>query len=62
MEKQVTVVLAHGAWADGSSWSDVIRPLQERGVRVIAAPIPVTSLSDDVRAVNRGLRRTTRFS
>jgi pimeloyl-ACP methyl ester carboxylesterase len=53
-----TVILVHGAWADGSSWSDVIQPLQERGHRVIAAPIPLTSLSDDVRAVNRVLRRT----
>src|SRR5271156_5423828 len=53
-----TVVLVHGAWADGSSWSEVIRPLQERGFKVIAAPIPLTSLSDDVRAVNRVLRRT----
>jgi pimeloyl-ACP methyl ester carboxylesterase len=53
-----TVVLVHGAWADGSSWSEVIRLLQERGFKVIAAPIPLTSLSDDVRAVNRVLRRT----
>src|ERR1700748_2357985 len=54
-----TIVLVHGAWADGASWTEVIRPLQEQGYRVIAAPIPLTSLSDDVRAVNRVLRRTT---
>jgi pimeloyl-ACP methyl ester carboxylesterase len=57
--KSATIVVVHGAWADGSSWAEVIRPLQERGFKVIAAPIPLTSLSDDVRAVNRVLRRTT---
>ena len=54
---KATIVLVHGAWADGSSWAEVIRPLQERGYRVIAAPIPLTSLSDDVQALNRVLRR-----
>ena len=57
--KSTTVVMVHGAWADGSSWSSVIRPLQARGLRVIAAPIPLTSLSDDVRALERALDRTT---
>lgn len=57
--KSVTVVVVHGAWADGSSWSAVIRPLQEQGFKVLAAPIPLTSLSDDVRALNRVLKRTT---
>lgn len=42
------VVLVHGAWADGSSWSAVIRLLQEAGYPVRAAAIPLTSLSDDV--------------
>jgi pimeloyl-ACP methyl ester carboxylesterase len=54
----VSVVLVHGAWADGSSWAAVIGPLQERGFKVIAAPIPLTTLSDDVRSVNRVLART----
>ena len=54
----VSVVLVHGAWADGSSWDSVIRPLQSRGVHVIAAPIPLTSLSDDVKALDRALERT----
>lgn len=57
--KTPTVVVVHGAWADGSSWSSVIRPLQARGFKVIAAPIPLTSLSDDVRALDRLLDRTT---
>ena len=53
-----SVVLVHGAWADGSSWARVIEPLQSRGIRVLAAPIPLTSLSDDVAALQRALERT----
>lgn len=53
-----TVVIIHGAWADGSSWKRVTRLLQSRGVKTIAAPIPLTSLSDDVRALDRALERT----
>lgn len=54
----VNVVLAHGAWADGSSWNDVITPLQRQGISVIAAPLPLTSLSDDVAALDRAIART----
>jgi pimeloyl-ACP methyl ester carboxylesterase len=53
-----SVVLVHGAWADGSSWTRVIKSLQSRGLRVLAAPIPLTSLSDDVAALERALERT----
>ena len=53
-----SIVLVHGAWADGSSWADVIGPLQSKGLRVVAAPIPLTSLSDDVAALERALERT----
>ena len=53
----VSVVLVHGAWADGSSWSKVIGPLQAEGVRVVAAPLPLTSLADDVAALDRTLER-----
>ncbi len=56
--KVVNVVLAHGAWADGSSWNAVIGPLLARGLNVLAAPIPLTSLSDDVAALDRALERT----
>jgi hypothetical protein len=38
--ENATVVVVHGAWADGSNWQAVIRPLEERGLMVIAAPIP----------------------
>ena len=54
-----TVVLVHGAWADGSCWSNVILPLERRGLKVICAPIPLTSLTDDVGALNRVLERTS---
>jgi pimeloyl-ACP methyl ester carboxylesterase len=56
--KDATVVLVHGAWADGSSWEAVIRQLQEQGLKVIAAPIPLTSLSDDAAALKRTIART----
>jgi pimeloyl-ACP methyl ester carboxylesterase len=54
----VTVVAVHGAWADGSSWRDVILGLEREGVRVLAAPIPLTSLSDDTAALRRAIART----
>jgi len=53
----VNVVLAHGAWADGSSWSRVIALLQAVGLKVFAAPLPLTSLADDVAALDRTLER-----
>ena len=46
-----TIVLVHGAWADGSCWSKVILPLRKQGLKVTAAPIPLTSLTDDVAAL-----------
>lgn len=51
----VTVVLVHGAWADGSSWSKVIPLLQAKGIAVLAVQNPLTSLDDDVAATNRVL-------
>ena len=54
----VTVVAVHGAWADGSSWRDVILGLEREGVRVVAAPIPLTSLGDDTAALKRAMART----
>jgi pimeloyl-ACP methyl ester carboxylesterase len=42
------IVLVHGAWADGSSWSSVIEHLQADGYRVTAPQFPLTSLADDV--------------
>jgi pimeloyl-ACP methyl ester carboxylesterase len=54
-----TIVLVHGAWADGSCWKDVILPLERQGLKVFCAPIPLTSLTDDVSALTRALERTT---
>ena len=54
-----TVVLVHGAWADGSCWSSVILPLRHQGLSVTSAPIPLTSLTDDVAALRRALERTS---
>jgi len=54
----ISLVLVHGAWADGSSWNDIIGPLLSQGLNVLAAPIPLTSLSDDVAALDRALERT----
>jgi len=56
--KDVSVVLAHGAWAEGSSWAGVIAALKKESVEVLAAPLPLTSLADDVAALNRSLDRT----
>ena len=55
--KNVSVVLAHGAWADGSSWARVITALRAEVMQVSAAPLPLTSLTDDVVALNRSLDR-----
>jgi len=55
---RVEVVLVHGAWADGSSWSRLIPPLAAAGVRVVAAPLPLTSFHDDLTALDRALART----
>jgi pimeloyl-ACP methyl ester carboxylesterase len=57
--EKATVVLVHGAWADGSCWQNVILPLERLGVNVVCAPIPLTSLSDDIAALSRTLERTS---
>src|SRR5262245_44280245 len=49
------IVLVHGAWADGSSWSKVIPLLQSRGLHVVAVQLPLTSLADDVATVQRAV-------
>jgi len=54
-----TIILVHGAWADGSCWRNVITPLQQRGLHVICAPIPLTSLTNDATALSWALERTT---
>jgi pimeloyl-ACP methyl ester carboxylesterase len=56
-EKNATVILVHGAWADGSSWSCVIEPLRQAGLGVICAPIPLSSLSEDIATVTQVAER-----
>jgi pimeloyl-ACP methyl ester carboxylesterase len=53
-----TIVLVHAAWADGSCWSNVILPLERHGLKVVCAPIPLTSLSNDATALSWALERT----
>jgi len=55
--EDLSVVLAHGAWADGSSWRKVIGRLKDEGTKVVAAPLPLASLADDVAALDRALER-----
>jgi pimeloyl-ACP methyl ester carboxylesterase len=56
-KKAPTFVLVHGVWADGTSWHKVIDALEASGAKAVAAPIPLTSISDDVRALDRCLAR-----
>ena len=53
----ITAVLVHAAWTDGSSWNKVPKRLDAEGFRVVSAQIPLTSFSDDVAALKRVLRR-----
>ncbi len=48
-----SIVLVHGAWADGSSWSKVIAHLQASGFSAIAVQNPLTSIADDAAATAR---------
>jgi len=52
------IVLVHGAFADGSSWSKVIPLLQAKGYNVIAVQNPLSSLADDVAATKRAIAQT----
>jgi pimeloyl-ACP methyl ester carboxylesterase len=49
------IVLVHGAFSDGSSWSKVIPLLQARGLHVVAVQIPLTSFADDVAATKHAI-------
>ena len=55
----VTVVLVHGAFADGSSWGKVIPMLQAKGLKVFAVQNPLTSLAEDVAFTNRIINAQT---
>jgi pimeloyl-ACP methyl ester carboxylesterase len=55
MNARPNIVLVHGAWADGSSWSGVIERLQADGYRVTAPQFPLTALADDVARLHQVL-------
>jgi pimeloyl-ACP methyl ester carboxylesterase len=57
MAGRPNIVLVHGAWADGSSWSAVIEHLQAEGYNVTAPQLPMTRLADDVARVRQILAR-----
>jgi pimeloyl-ACP methyl ester carboxylesterase len=57
--KGTNVVLAHGAFADGSSWSRVIPLLEARGLHVVAVQNPLSSLADDTAATRRAIDAQT---
>jgi pimeloyl-ACP methyl ester carboxylesterase len=57
MTARPNIVLVHGAWADGSSWSAVIERLQADGYNVIAPQFPMTALADDVARLRHVLDR-----
>ena len=56
--QSAAIVLVHGAWADASCWQNVILPLRKEGLQVTSASIPLTSLKDDIAALERALERT----
>src|SRR5438093_8966939 len=59
MSEQPNIVLVHGAWADGSSWSGVIRLLQKGGYNVTAPQFPLTALVDNVARLRQVLAAQT---
>ncbi len=56
VSKTKEIILVHGAWADGSSWSKVIPLLERRGLHVTAVQLPLTSLTEDVETLQRALQ------
>jgi pimeloyl-ACP methyl ester carboxylesterase len=52
-----SIVLVHGAWADGSSWDKIIPLLRAKGLNVVATQDPLSSLGDDVASVERTIAR-----
>ena len=55
MESKTNVVLVHGAWADGSTWSKVISLLDQTRFNVTAVQLPLTSLDDDIAVTRNAL-------
>jgi pimeloyl-ACP methyl ester carboxylesterase len=57
--KDATIILVHAAWADGYCWSNIVVPLESHGLRVVCAPIPLTSLTNDITALSWAIERTS---
>jgi len=55
MAKVKTVILVHGAWADGSSWATVISLLLDAGLTPIAVQMPLSRFEDDVATLRRAI-------
>ncbi|MDP4262554.1 MAG: alpha/beta hydrolase [Bacteroidota bacterium] len=53
MTNKINIVLVHGAWADGSSWSKVIPHLQQAGYNVVATQNSLNSLAEDAETTRR---------
>lgn len=58
-DEKATVVLVHGAFADGSSWDEVIPALHQQGLKVVSVQNPLRSLADDVAVTRRALDAQT---
>ena len=56
-KNKATVVLTHGAWADGSSWGKVVTALYLDGIKAVTVPLPLSSFNDDIAALERTLER-----
>lgn len=54
-----TVVLTHGAWADGSCWQNVVLSLRQSGLKATCVQLPLTSLTDDIASLQRVIERTS---
>lgn len=53
--KSTTAVLVHGAWADESSWDNVTALLHSKGIKTVTPRLPLSSLADDVAALDKVL-------
>ena len=56
-QENATVIFVHGAWADGSSWGTVINSVSEAGLKAVCAPIPLSSLGNDIATLKRVIAR-----
>ncbi|PYI65180.1 alpha/beta hydrolase [Arthrobacter livingstonensis] len=54
-----TIVLVHGAWADGSSWAPVSAILQAHGYSVLVPPNPLRGLSSDAASISAFIQQAT---